>query len=247
MRRTLAALSMVALLALGCGGSGGGGATSAPRPSPTSDLADILASLDHARIKQLTDSSSTSPLFDWTAFKTNTLTTPQKSELCRALDTEGADDVFAAIGAIALDAISLELRRKPVPDDFEGALKIAVGVAFKSCPAWQPLILPTKPTSWYPAGYRLVIGNPGVAWRWTTSPLCQAPSGGACTWMNVIAQNGCPTALTGTVIFRGPDGTALERQRASAIAPVAAGQPVPLSFVTAQRAPTATAEYIDCT
>jgi hypothetical protein len=255
MRRILATLSIVALVVFGCTGSGGGGATTAPRPrpaptaaprpSPTLTVEQILANLDHSRIQNLSKDTSTSSIVDWPTFKTGTLTLPQKSQLCSALDIQGADDVFAGIAAAALNFISLETRKKPLPKDFEDALGIAVGVAFKSCPAWQPLLLPTPPPPWYPEGYRLVIGDPAVAWDWADPTSC--PTGyDRCWWMDVVARDGCLTSLDASILIFDADGIAIERGGPFVSDPVAPGQTIRFQFGAPLLGKTARAEFINC-
>lgn len=256
MRRTLGALSMIALLAFACGGSDGGSQSSVygptarptetPGPSPTLTIEQILANLNHPRIESLSKDKLTSSILDWPTFKSGTLTLPQKNRLCSALDTQGADEVFAGLGAVALNFISLELRKKPLSTDFEDALKIAVGVAFKSCPAWQPLLLPDPPPPpWYPAGYRLVIGDPTVAWDWTKPKSC--PDGYDLCWgMRVMAREGCPTSLDASILVYDSNGIATERVGPLVSDPVAAGDAVTFRFGATRRDVTAKAEFINC-
>ena len=252
-----AALISVAITVGACGGSAN---TTPPEPPPSAEapsasasLDEILASLDRDRISDIAFGMQTPGVIDWSSIETGTLSTTQKSAMCDALSTQSADDVFGAVVAAGLNALSKRIRKAPLPENFDEILGFAAGIAFESCPTWEPLIFPASPTPtleppWYTPDFALVVGDPSVAWRRDTEATCQLDQTTGCWVFEVTARDGCPASLAVQLALIDAQGVGFDAQVVSTNEPVQPGATTRFEFTNIYPPGTGGyAQYITCT
>jgi hypothetical protein len=229
-------------------------------PSPSADTQAAAQTVARDSLQQLLAGATAPPfVLDWTSVEAGVTLSNQKSDaFCRALDTPGVDEVLKSLLAAGLDALSLKLRKKPLPDEAEGLLAIAAKFAVKTCPRWVPRPVPTTASvatpvpievpAWYPSDYSPVAGDPNVAWQWVDHQTftCVRPVVG-CWRIRVLAQFGCPQSLKVTIAIRDAFETVLEYLTA-ATPPVPPRQTIETAFGTLRaNSIDAQAVFVTCT
>lgn len=175
------AMGLAVLLIVACGqGDGTPRATFRPTPPPLpTSASNLQLALDAARQRmealQSDDWRPNPFILDWSDVESGmNLTATQNDAFCDALATPGLDDVLSTLVALGLDALSVRLRRAPLPDEADGVIDLAATFALDSCPTWLPVVNPPRPMptprpTWHPPGYSIVIGDPDLVWRWSAA------------------------------------------------------------------------------
>jgi hypothetical protein len=217
-----------------------------PDPAPTLAPTDLAYQAAQARLDAVFDGLvKPQPLpVTWDDIAAGiVLPDRQNKAFCDALDRPGVDDGLGKLVALGLNALSLRLRHKPLPDDAEDVLGIAATFATKSCPAWIPVIRPPQPAAptpappWVPFGYFTVIGDPDLAYRFAPANTYTCnPGFNRCWRVDVVARYGC-TRLQGDLAVKNADDVVLEYDsRVWSDIPV--NEPWTIDFGTSQTAST---------
>jgi hypothetical protein len=236
MRMLVSVFAVAALLGAACAEAAAPPAPTwrVPSAPPTSDLTRALEAA-RQRLQAFEDGKAPPPLVvAWEDVESgNWLNRQQNAAFCAALDRPGADDALAALVFMGLEAVSLRIRRKPLPDDMHDVLGVAATFATKSCPAWVPVVNPptsaaTPLASWYPAGYSIVHGDEDLVWQWSAPGSFACMDSRSCWQIDVLSRNGC-MRVDGVLHVQGDDGLIVAIDE-SAVADVPAGVAIPMQF-----------------
>ncbi len=246
---TLLAL-LVAFAAAGCGSAATKPPATTFAPRPTIDRQAAAHELASRSLSDLLRGAETTPtLVDWPIIES--LAPPpqrQSNALCKALDAPFADKVIAGLVSVGFNALSLKLGHKPIGEEARTIIDLTTTFAIKTCPSWMPgLTAAATPvaTPWYPAGYRLLWGDPNVAWSWGDPPTCASP--GVCWNVDVVARSGCQTSLSIALAAYDDYGVVVDVGGAD-LGPALAGVPQRIEVTSdAPTAKSATVDFLSCT
>jgi hypothetical protein len=239
-----------------------GGATSTnvprrtPTPAATMDVSRLALQAAEARRDLLLGGDiRTNPLIvNWSQVETGSfLAGAQNAAFCSSLDNSHAGDALSSLVELGLNALSVKLRHKPLPDETGNILDLAATFATKSCPLWIPVVnpppspRPTPAPDWRPAGFLEVIGDPDLVWRWSDKASYNCSSAVRRCWqIDVYARYGCGS-LEGILAVKDSSNVVLETQRAVSTN-VTPEQVAPLGFRSNQAdAAKGTLTHLTCT
>jgi hypothetical protein len=221
---------MAVTLAMASACTGGSSPSAAPRTqrpptaAPTADVSHLALDAAGSRLDLLLGGGiRPDPIvLNWNQVETKSLLSgAANTAFCTALDNSHAGDALASIVELGLNALSLKLRHKPLPDEAGTILGFTADFATESCPLWIPIVHPpSKPAQtpepdWVPEGYLGVIGNPDLVWRWSDKSSYHCSNGIKWCWqVDVYARNGC-IRLQGTVAVKDANGFVLETAQTS--------------------------------
>ena len=227
----LAIVAAVGVLACGTGTTTPGPTQHPATPAPTEATGDAEAAVREMAGGSVTDilgGASTSPfLTNWQTIQTGSLPASQKTQFCQALELPFADKIIAGIVSVGLSALSLSLRKKPIPEEAKGVIDLVASFATKTCRQWDPTRVsrqtPKPVLPWYPRGFSPLLVDPGVAWR-RVGPAeanCAVGTKGPCWIYEVVALHGCPTSLFLAVAGHDASGLVIDPGEGS-MGPIAA-------------------------
>jgi hypothetical protein len=237
---------------------GTGTSTPSPtsRPTPAQSTVDVEAAARALARDTATDllaGAGAAPfLTNWQTIQARSLPAVQKTQFCQALELPFADKIIGGIVSVGLSALSLSLRKKPIPEEAKGVIDLVASFATKTCPQWDPTRVskqtPKPVLPWYPSGFVPLLVDPGVAWRRVgpTEANCAVGTKGPCWIYEVAALYGCPTSLFLAVAGHDASGLVIDPGEDS-LGPIAANTPVRIQLTPEVAGVTsATLDYISC-
>jgi hypothetical protein len=221
-------MAVTLVLASACTGSSSPTPTArtsrSPTPGPTFDIGHLALDAAGSRLDLLLNGViQPDPIvLDWGQVEARSLLSgAENAAFCTSLDNSHTGDALASLVELGLNALSLKLRHKPLPDEAGTILGFAADFATQSCPLWIPVVhppskpAPTPEPDWRPAGYLGVIGNPDLVWRWSDHASYSCADGITSCWqVDVYARTGCGR-LMGTLAVKDADGFVLETDQES--------------------------------